>query len=143
VIDDLEMIAALELVGAILAADDDPELADIGRCLFLAATDDRRALEAAELTEWTAEVFAAIEAMVAPVALSRGPPAYAMTSKCKRAPGRFLARGSLKIVSHDHTTFTSSSAMLPPCGAIVRSGGDVATDAANLTLSGGRYVLAG
>jgi hypothetical protein len=65
-----------------------------------------------------------------------------MTLENEKAPVAFANEDLFKI-RPDLQALAVLSAMLPPVSATVRGAGDVAADAANLTLTGGRYALAG
>ncbi len=97
---------------------------------FVLSLARRAAAELSKLARWRVAEVEAIAATPAPVPAGRGPPVRGtavtpanrapgarsqinaslysigappnMTPKCKRAPGRFLARGSLSIFPEDH-----------------------------------------
>jgi hypothetical protein len=137
---------------------------------FVLSLVRRAAAELSKLARWRVAEVEAIAATPAPVPAGRGPPVRgtavtpanrapgarsqinaslysigappSMTPKCKRAPGRFLARGSLKIFPEDPTALAVLIAMVPLVRVIMRAVGILATDTARPTPPGGRYDLA-
>jgi hypothetical protein len=122
----------------------------------------RGAAELARLARWYSADVEAVEALPAPVAVGRGPPSRSIVKPCERAtsenvpeskggpkvaatnekaPG-LLPRPSLDLSARSNDVHPSL-AMVAPRYAILRVVVAIASDAANLTLTGGRHVLAG
>lgn len=84
-----EGLSALVDVAPGLVADKCPEVAAVGRDLFVSARAALHALEAAMLACFTPKLFESIPAMVAPMPSSRGPPADVVAPAPAKSPGGF------------------------------------------------------